>query len=174
MTWMELMRDGRTFLLRLPMALWEEITRGAINSIELLRPGLTERIPEFQPGDVLLVYSPQLPVPDAPPAMLAHAVVVLGELSNYAGYRLGPLHRMEPGLGREQILFAAEQGSLPLRFRQLDDRTFVVACLATEERSQFIGYVLNRGVVLQVEEGTGASAPTEPVGETPGIREIEL
>ena len=174
MTWMELMRDGRTFLLRLPTALWEEITRGAINSIELLRPGLTERIPEFQPGDVLLLYSPQLPLPDAPPAMLGHAVAVLGELSNFAGYRLGPLHRMEPPLDREQILFAAEQGSLPARFRMLDDRTFVVARLATEERAQFIAYVLNRGVILQVEEGTGASAPTEPVGELPGIREIEL
>jgi hypothetical protein len=174
MTWMELMRDGRTFLLRLPTALWAEITRGAINSIDLLRPGMTERIPEFQPGDVLLVYSPQLPVPEAPPAVLGHAVMVLGELSNFAGYRLGPLYRMEPPLGREQILFAAEQGSLPARFRKLDDRTFVIGSLATEERAQFIAYVLNRGVTLQVEEGTGSSTPTEPVGELPGIREIEL
>jgi hypothetical protein len=174
MTWMELLQDGRTFLLRLPTALWEEITRGAINSIELLRPGLTERIPEFLPGDVLLLYSPQLPVPDAPAAMLGHAVVVQGELSNFAGYRLGPLYRMEPPLGREQILFAAEQGSLPARFRLLDDRTFVVGLLTTEERSRFVSYVLNRGVVLQVEEGTGAATPTEPAGEGPGIREIEL
>jgi hypothetical protein len=174
MTWMELVRDGRAFLLRLPPALWAEMTCGAINSIELLRPGLTERIPEFQPGDVLLLYSPQLPVPEAPPAMLGHVVVVQGELSNFAGYRLGPLYRMEPSLGREQILFAAEQGALPLRFRLLDERTFVVGGLATEERNQFIAYVLNRGIILQVEEGTGAAAPTEPVGEGPGIREIEL
>ncbi len=174
MTWMELMQDGRAFLLRLPTALWAEITRGAINSIELLRPGLNERIPEFRLGDVLLLYSPQLPVPDAPPALLGHVVVVQGELSNFAGYRLGPLYRMEPSLGREQILFAAEQGSLPARFRLLDERTFVVSCLTTEERSQFIAYVLNRGLLLQVEEGTGAAAPTEPAGEVPGIREIEL
>jgi len=174
MGWMELMQDSRTFLLRLPPALWPEIVRGAINSVELLRPGLTERIPQFQPGDVLLLYSPQLPVPDAPPAMLAHAVAVQAELSNFTGYRLGPLYRLEPSLGREQILYASEQGSLPAIFRKFDDRTFVITSLSSEERERFVAYVLNAGITLQLVEGTGSPPPTEPVGESPGIREIEL
>jgi hypothetical protein len=174
MGWMELMQDRRTFVLRLPSALWEEIVHGAINSLELLRPGLTERIPELQQGDVLLLYRPQLPVPEAPPAMMADVVTVRAELSNFTGYRLGPRCRMAPPLGREQILFAAEQGSLPAIFRKCDDRTFVIARLSSEERERFIAYVLNAGIVLQPEEGTGAGPPTEPVGESPGIREIEL
>jgi hypothetical protein len=81
---------------------------------------------------------------------------------------------MRPALGREQILFAAEQGSLPAIFRKCDDRTFVISRLSSEERERFITYVLNAGIVLQVEEGTEGAPPTEPVGESPGVREIEL
>jgi hypothetical protein len=79
---MELVDDHRVFLIRLEPDIWEEIQHGTLRSLELLRPGRTERLPEFWSGDVLLLYHPELP--DQPPAELSHIVTVRSELSRTA------------------------------------------------------------------------------------------
>lgn len=173
MRWMELIDDHRVFLVRVIPEIWAEIQRGALKSVDLLRPGLTERRPEFQEGDVLLLYRPQQPAPGAPPAELSHVVTVLAEFSNDTGYGLGPLLRLNPSLGRERLLFASQQGSLPELFRRADDRTFTLMLLASHQREQTLEYVLNAGIALQAEEGTGRSPVVTPVGEASGIVEFE-
>lgn len=173
MRWMELIDDHRVFLVRAIPDVWAEIRRGALKSVDLLRPGLTARRPEFREGDVLLLYRPQQPVPGAPPAELSHVVTALAEFSNDTGYGLGPMFRLKPSLGRERLLFASQQGSLPELFRRADDRTFTLMLLTSQQREQFLGYVLNAGIALEVEEGTGRSPVVTPPGEAPGIVEFE-
>jgi hypothetical protein len=171
MRWMDLVEDHRVFLVRLNPDLWEEIRNGSLRSWELLRPGRTERLPEFQFGDVLLLYHPELP--DQPPPELSHVVAVREELSSDTGYGLGPLFRMIPPIGRERVLFSSQRGSMPDVFRQADDRTFVLKLLTNQQRDQFFEYVLNAGIVLEVEEGKGGSPAGKPVGEDPVIVEFE-
>ncbi len=171
MRWMELIEDHRVFLVRLNPDLWEEVQHGALKSWELLRPGRTERLPEFQFGDVLLLYHPELPY--QPPPELSHVVAVREELSSDTGYGLGPLFRMTPPIGRERILFSSQRGSLPELFHQADDRTFVLKLLTNEQRDQFLEYVLNAGIILEREEGKGGSPTVKPVGDTPVIVEFE-
>ena len=173
MRWMELIDDHRVFLVRVIPDIWAEMQRGALKSVDLLRPGLTERRPVFQESDVLLLYRPQQPVQGAPPAELSHVVAVRAEFSNDTGYALGPVFRLKPSLGRERLLFASEQGSLPELFRRPDDRTFTLMLLTSQQCEQFLGYVLNSGIALEVEEGTGRSPAVTPVGEEPGIVEFE-
>lgn len=172
MRWMELVEDHRVFLVRLNPDLWREIQEGRLASWELLRPSRTERLPEFRFGDVLLLFHPELP--DQPPPELSHVVTVRRELSSDTGYGLGPLFRMTPPIGRERMLFSSQQGSLPDVFRQADDRTFVLTLLTSEQRNQFLEYVLNAEIILEVEEGKGGAPSAEPVGETPVIVEFEL
>lgn len=171
MRWMELVEDHRVFLVRLNPDLWEEIQHGTLKSWELLRPGRTERLPEFRFGDVLLLYHPELP--DQPPPELSHVVAVREELSSDTGYGLGPLFRMTPPIGRERILFASQRGSLPDLFRRADDRTFVLKLLTSEQRDQFLEYVLNAGIGLEIEAGKGGAPTVEPLGEAPVIVEFE-
>jgi hypothetical protein len=169
--WMELIDDHRVFLIRLEPVIWEEIQHGTLRSLELLRPGRTERLPEFWSGDVLLLYHPELP--SQPPAELSHIVAVRSELSSTAGYALGPLLRMTPPLGRERLLFASQRGSLPDVFQRADDRTFTSKLLTADQRDQLLEYVLNGAIVLEIEEGKGGPPVGEPVGETPGTVEFE-
>lgn len=171
MRWMELIEDHRVFLVRLNPDLWEEIQHGSLRSWELLRPGRTERLPEFRFGDILLLYHPELP--DRPPPELSHVVAAREGLSSDTGYSLGPLYRMIPPIGRERILFSSQRGSLPDLFRRADDRTFVLKLLTSEEREQFLEYVLNAGVILEAEEGKGGAPAMKQMGETPGIVEFE-
>jgi len=173
MGWMELIDDHRIFLIRLETDIWAEIEHGKLMSLDLLRPGERERRPQFQQGDVLLLYHPQSKVPDAPPAEVSHLVAVRSELSNDAGYGLGPVYRMVPPLTRERLLFASQRGILPDVFRRVDDRTFIITLLANDQRVQFVEYVLNAGVAIEIEEGKGGRPVVEPVGETPGIVEYE-
>src|SRR3990172_7547484 len=107
MGWMELIDDHRVFLIRLETDVWAEIEHGTLMSLDLLRPGERERRPQFQQGDVLLLYRPQTNLPDSPPAELSHIVAVRSELSNDAGYGLGPVYRVVPPLTRERLLFAS-------------------------------------------------------------------
>jgi len=173
MRWMELVDDHRVFLVRVIPDVWVEIEHGALKSLDLLRPGLTARRPEFQSGDVLLLYRPQLPVPDAPPAELSHVISVQSELSNDTGYRLGPLLRLQPSLGRDRLIFTSQRGSLPDMFRQADDRTFVLTLLTSDQRDQFLEYVLNAGITPEIEEGKGGAPSGEAVGDAPVIVEFE-
>jgi len=173
MRWMELVDDHRVFLVRVIPDVWVEIEQGALKSLDLLRPGLTARRPEFQFRDVLLLYRPQQPVPDAPPAELSHVISVQSEFSNDTGYALGPLLRMQPSLGRERLLFASQRGSLPDMFRQADDRTFVLTLLTSEQRDRLLEYVLNAGIALEIEEGKGGAPVVKPVDEDPVIVEFE-
>jgi hypothetical protein len=174
MGWMELIDDHRVFLIRLDTDLWAEIERGTLMSLELLRPGERQRRPRFLQGDVLLLYHPQTDLPDSPPAELSRVVAVRSELSNDAGYALGPVYRMLPPLTRERLLFASQRGILPDVFRRLDDRTFTFTLLTSEERDQFVGYVVNAAIATEIEEGKGGRPVREAVGETPGIVEYEL
>jgi hypothetical protein len=174
MGWMELIDDHRVFLIRLETDIWAEIEHGTLISLDLLRPGERERRPQFQQGDVLLLYHPQTDLPDSPPAELSHVVAVRSELSNDAGYGLGPVFRMVPPLTRERLLFASQRGILPDVFRRVDDRTFTFKLLTSDQRNQFVEYVLNAGIAMELEEGKGGRPVTEPVGETPGIVEYEL
>ena len=171
MRWMELVEDHRVFLVRLSSDLWEEIQQGTLRSWDLLRPSRTERLPEFRFGDVLLLYHPELP--DQPPPELSHVVAVREELSSDTGYGLGPLFRMTPPIGRERILFSSQRGSLPDVFRRADYRTFVLTLLTSEQRNQFLEYVLNAGVILEIEEGKGGAPAVKPVGDNPVIVEFE-
>jgi len=171
MGWMDLVDDHRVFLIRLTPDLWEEIQHGALKSADLLRPGRTERVPEFRYGDVLLLYHPELP--DRPPPELSHVVTVRSELSNDTGYGLGLLYRMVPPIGRERLLYASQRGALPEVFRRLEDRVFASGLLTTEQRDRFLEYALNSGIVLQVEEGKGRSPVVPPVGESTVIVEYE-
>lgn len=173
MRWMGLIDDHRVFLVRVIPDVWAEIEHGALKSVDLLRPGLTERRPEFHAGDVLLLYRPQLAVPGAPPAELSHVISVQSEFSNDTGYGLGPLLVMKPSLGRERLLFASQQGSLPELFRRADDRTFTLKLLASGERQQFLEYVLNAGITLEIVPGKGGAPTAQPVGETQAIVEFE-
>jgi len=173
MRWMELVDDHRAFLVRVVPDVWAEIERGALKSVDLLRPGLTERRPQFHLGDVLLLYRPQLPEPGAPPAELSHVISVQSEFSNDTGYGLGPLLRMKPSLSRERLLFASQKGSLPDLFRRADDRTFTLKLLVSEQRDQFLEYVLNAGIGLEIEAGKGGAPTVEPLGEAPVIVEFE-
>jgi hypothetical protein len=171
MRWMELIGDHRVFLVRLNPDLWIEIEHGSLKSWELLHPGGTERLPEFQFGDVLLLYHPELP--DQPPPELSHLVAVREELSSDTGYALGPLFRMIPTIGRERLLFCSQRGTLPDLFRRANDRTFVLKLLTSEQRDQFLEYVLDAGVLLENEEGKGGAPAARPAGETPGLVEFE-
>lgn len=173
MRWMELIDDHRVFLVRVIPDIWVEIQRGALTSVDVLRPGLTARRPEFQESDVLLLYRPQQPVQGAPPAELSHVVAVRAEFSNDTGYGLGPVFRLNPSLGRERLLFASQQGSLPELFRRPDDRTFTLMLLTSQQRQQFLEYVLNTSISLEIEEGTNRSPVVMPAGEAPGIVEFE-
>ena len=173
MGWMELLDDHRIFLIRLETDIWAEIEHGMLRSLDLLRLGERERRPQFQQGDVLLLYHPQSEVPDAPPVELSHLVAVRSELSNAAGYGLGPVYRMVPPLTRERLLFASQRGILPDVFRRVDDRTFIFTLLTSDQRDQFVEYVLNAVVAITIEEGKGGRPVVEPVGETPGIVEYE-
>jgi len=171
MRWMELVEDHRVFLVRLNPDLWTEIQEGALRSWDLLRPSRTERLPEFGFGDVLLLYHPELP--DQPPPELSHVVAVRQELSSDTGYSLGPLFRMTPPIGRERMLFSSQQGSLPAVFRRADDRTYVLTLLTSEQRDQFLEYVLNAEITLEIEAGKGGATSAAPVGENPVIIEFE-
>ena len=171
MGWMELVEDHRVFLVRLNPDLWTEIQEGALRSWDLLRPSRTERLPEFRFGDVLLLYHPELP--DQPPPELSHVVAVRQELSSDTGYGLGPLFRMTPPIGRERMLFSSQRGSLPAAFRRADDRTFVLTLLTSEERDQFLEYVLNAEINLEIEPGKGGAPSGAPVGENPVVVEFE-
>jgi len=174
MGWMELIDDHRVFLIRLETDVWAEIEHGTLMSLDLLRPGERERRPKFQQGDVLLLYHLQTDLPDSPPAEMSHVVAVRSELSNDAGYGLGPVYRLVPPLTRERLLFASQRGILPDVFRRVDDRTFTFKLLMSDQRDQFVEYVLNAGIAMQIEEGKGGRPVVEAVGETPGIVEYEL
>lgn len=174
MGWMELIDDYRVFLIRLEADVWAEIEHGTLMSLDLLRPGERERRPKFQQGDVLLLYHPQTDLPDSPPAEMPHVVAVRSELSNDAGYGLGPVYRVVPPLTRERLLFASQRGILPDVFRRVDDRTFIFKLLTSDERNQFVEYVLNAGIAMEIEEGKGGRPVVEAVGETPGIVEYDL
>ena len=173
MRWMELIDEGRVFLVRVIPDVWVEIERGALISVDLLRPGLTERRPEFRPGDTLLLYRPQAAVPGAPPAELSHVISVKSEFSNDTGYGLGPLLRMLPVLGRDRLLFASQKGSLPDMFRQADDRTFTLKLLTSDQRDQFLKYVLDAGIALKVEEGKGGAPKAAVLGDASTIVEFD-
>ncbi len=173
MRWMELIDDHRAFLVRVVPDLWPEIEDGALKSVDRLRPGLTARRPEFHPGDVLLLYRPQRAEPGAPPAELSHVIAVQAEFSNDTGYGLGPLLAMQPPLGRERVLFASQKGSLPELFRRVDERTFTLALLTSEQRDRFLEYVLNAGIALEVVPGKGGAPAGQPVEERQGIVEFE-
>jgi len=168
---MDLVEDHRVFLVRLTPDLWEEIQQGTLKTVDLLCARRTDRAPEFRYGDVLLLYHPELP--DRPPPELSHVATVRSELSSGSGYGLGPLYRMVPPIGRERLLYASQRGSLPEVFRRLEDRVFASQPLTTEQRDQFLAYMLNSGIVLQVEEGMGVSPTVPPVGESPVIIEYE-
>ena len=174
MGWMELIDDHRVFLIRLETDVWAEIEHGTLMSLDLLRPGERERRPKFQQGDVLLLYHLQTDLPDSPPAEMSHVVAVRSELSNDAGYGLGPVYRLVPPLTRERLLFASQRGILPDVFRRVDDRTFTFKLLMSDQRDQFVEYVLNAGIAMEIEEGKGGRPVVEAVGETPGIVEYEL
>ncbi len=174
MGWMELIDDHRVFLIRLETDVWAEIEHGTLMSLDLLRPGERERRPKFQQGDVLLLYHLQTDLPDSPPAEMSHVVAVRSELSNDAGYGLGPVYRLVPPLTRERLLFASQRGILPDVFRRVDDRTFTFKLLMSDQREQFVEYVLNAGIAMEIEEGKGGRPVVEAVGETPGIVEYEL
>ena len=171
MRWMELIGDHRVFLVRLNPDLWQEIAHGSLKPWELLRPGGIERLPEFRRGDVLLLYHPELP--DQPPPELSHVVAVREELSSDTGYHLGPLFRMVPPIGRDRLLFSSLRGTLPEPFRRADERTFVLTLLTSGQRDQFLEYVLDAGITLEIEEGKGGTPAVKPVGESPGIVEFE-
>jgi len=168
---LDLVEDHRVFLIRLTPDLWEEIQQGTLKTVDLLCARRTDRVPEFRYGDVLLLYHPELP--DRPPPELSHVATVRSELSSGSGYGLGPLYRMVPPIGRERLLYASQRGSLPEVFRRLEDRVFASQPLTTEQRDQFLAYMLNSGIVLQVEEGMGVSPTVPPVGESPVIIEYE-
>lgn len=170
---MDLIDDHRVFLLRVQPEIREEIERGMLRSLELLRPGSTERLPEFQFYDILLLYSPQPSAPDASSAELSRLVAVRSQLSNHAGYGLGPLLRMVPSVGRERLALACHLGSLPQLFRQADEPTFVLRLLTSAQRDQFLEYVLDAEIALEVEAGKGGPSDVAPVGETPGVVEFE-
>jgi hypothetical protein len=170
---MELIGDHRVFLVRVVPDIWAEIEHGSLKSVDLLRPGLTARRPEFHAGDVLLMYRPQVPKPGSPPAELSHVIAVLSEYSNETGYGLGPLLRMKPSVGRERLLFAAQRGSIPDLFVRADDRTFTLKLLTNDQRQQFLEYVMNAGITLEAEEGKGGASRPGPVGETSGVVEFE-
>lgn len=171
MRWMDLVEDHRVFLVRLNPDLWAEIQNGTLRSWELLRPSRTERLPEFRFGDLLLLYHPELP--DQPPPELSHVVSVRRELSNGTGYGLGPLLRMTPPIGRDRILFSSQRGSLPDVFRRADDRTFVLTLLTSDQRDQFLEYVLTARMTLEIEEGKGGAPSGEAVGDASAIVEFE-
>ena len=171
MGWMELVGDHRLFLIRLTSDIWGEIQQGTLKSVDLLCSRRTDRAPEFRYGDVLLLYHPELP--DMPPPELSHVATVRSELSNATGYGLGPLHRTVPPIGRERLLYAAHRGMLPEVFRRLDERVFASQLLSTDQREQFLAYVLNGGILLQVEEGKGGSPAVPPVGDSSAIVEYE-
>lgn len=173
MAWMELIGNHRVFLIRLEPDIWTEIGQGTLRSLDLLRPGQRERRPAFLRGDVLLLYHPQSNSPDAPPAELSHLVTVRSALSNEAGYGLGPVLRMVPALTRDRLLFASQRGILPDIFRAVDDRTFVYTVLETDQRKEFVDYVLNVGISLEPEEGKGGRPATDTVGESPGLVEFD-
>lgn len=173
MRWMDLVGDHRMFLVRVVPDVWAEVERGSLKSVDLLRPGLTARRPQFRAGDVLLLYRPQLAEPGAPPAELSHVIAVESELSNDTGYGLGPLLAMKPSLGRERLLYASQKGTLPELFRRPDDRTFTLTLLTSDQRQQFLEYVLNAGIALEVEPGKGGAPPARPVGESRTTTEFE-
>jgi hypothetical protein len=170
---MELIGDYRVFLVRVIPDIWAEIERGSLKSVDLLRPGLTARRPEFHSGDILLLYRPQLQTPGSPPAELSHIISVQSEFSNDTGYGLGALYRVKPSLGRERLLFACQKGSIPELFLRADDRTFTLKLLTNDERQQFLEYVLNAGIALEVEAGKGGGPMGGTVGESPVIVEFE-
>ena len=173
MGWMELIDDHRVFLIRLETDVWAEIEHGTLMSLDLLRPGERERRPKFQQGDVLLLYHLQTDLPDSPPAEMSHVVAVRSELSNDAGYGLGPVYRLVPPLTRERLLFASQRGILPDIFRGVDDRTSVFKVLETDQRKGFVDYVLNAGISLEPEEGKGGRPATDTLGESPGLVEFD-
>jgi hypothetical protein len=170
---MELIDNHQVFLIRLEPDIWAEVGHGTLISLDLLRPGERERRPAFLQGDVLLLYHPQSDAPDAPTAELSHVVTVRSELSNGVGYALGPVFRIVPALSRDRLLFASQRGILPEVFRRVDDRTLTYKLLTSDQRNEFVDYVLNAGITLEPEEGKGGRPVTEQVGETPGIVEYE-
>jgi hypothetical protein len=58
-------------------------------------------------------------------------------------------------------------------FGRAGDRTFVLTLLTSEPRDQFLEYVLNAGIGLEIEEGKGGAQSAAPVGENPVIVEFE-
>jgi hypothetical protein len=173
MGWLDLIDDHRVFLVRLEAGIWAEIEHGTLISLDQLRPGDRERRPEFRQGDVLLLYRPHTDVPGSPSAELSHLVAVRSELSNGAGYRLGPVYRMVHQVARERLLFASQRGILPDVFRRVDDRTFTFTLLTSDQRDEFVEYVLNAGIALEFEEGKGGPPAVKPVGETLGVVEYQ-
>ncbi len=177
MRWTELMDDQRVFLLRVEPDIWAEIERGTLTSLELLRSDRRARLPQFQRGDVLLLYRPKYPVPGeasgARMSGLSHAVRVRSESSNDTGYGMGPLYRITPPLSRDRLLFAAQRGALPDPFRLPDERTFTLQLLSSDQRDWFLAYVVDAGVVLRIEEGTGRPPGPPPVADAAGIAEFE-
>ncbi len=173
MGWMELVDDHRVFLLRVQPDIRQEIEDGMLRSMEQLRPGSKERVPEFRFHDILLLYSTYPSAPDAYPAGLSHLVAVRLQRSNDTGYGLGPLLKIVPSLDRERLLLSCHRGSLPEVFRQVDDPTFVIRLLASDQRDQFLAYVLNAEIALEIEGGTGGPPDVARVGEVPGVIEFE-
>ena len=171
MRWMELIQEHRVFLIRLNLDLWAEIQKGRLRSLELLRPGRSERVPEFRNGDVLLLYRPELP--GEPPPALSHVIVVRRGSSGETGYDLGPLFRINPPIGKERVIFSSDRGSMPGVFQRADDRTFVMALLTSEERDDFLECMLTGGISLEAEAGKGGEPTVVPEGENPGIVEFE-
>ncbi len=173
MRWLELIDDHRVFLVRVESEIRAEIEHGMLKSVVLLRPGRAERLPRFEQDDALLLYYPRSDAPDSPPAALSHVVNVRSELSSDIGYGLGLLLRLDPPLGRERLLFASQRGGLPDTFQRVDDRTFTLARLTVEQRDQFVEYVLNAGIALQIEEGWGGPPVVAALADAPGVVEFE-
>ncbi len=173
MRWLELVDDQQVFLVRAEPDLRVEIERGVLVSMDLLRPGSGERLPRFQQGDVLLLYRPRLDAPNPLPAELGQVVRVRSELSNNAGYGLGPIFRLAPPLGRERLLFASQRGGVPEVFQRADDRTFTLARLTADQRDRFLEYVVTAGIALRIEERLAGPSVVTPPEETSGIVEFE-
>ncbi len=171
MRWKELIQEHQVYLIRLNPDLWSEIQEGRLRSMELLRASRNARLPEFSMGDLLVLYSPQMP--DEPPPALSHAIAIRQTSSSETGYGLGPLFQLVPAISKHRLIFSSDRGSLPDVFKQADERTFVVAQLTRDERDKFIESMLTAGIRLEIVKGKGGPEKM-PAVETTGPVDLEL
>ena len=89
------------------------------------------------------------------------------------GYGLGPLFQIVPPIAKERVIFSSDRGSLPSVFQRVDERTFVVAQLTSDERDSFLECMLTSGIRLEPVAGKGGAQTNAPERETSGIVEFE-